>query len=276
MVYPLQKGLRPLIIPPKVAGVNLAAPAGVGPLFERIRAIKFGEAIGLSISAPIGCGLDPTNSKVIVSAGDYIYEFEFAVAGDISSQLTYTGNSLYVYKKPTGLRWSVDGLKLVMEMYLGRVRTYTFTTPFDLSSVSVGSTEVTIHSNLNAFSGVDISPDGLRFIYAKQQYGLRTYSLSVPFNMSSTVTLEHTHGGAPLAYAHKVVFNPTGDLAYISTNNPSANLICAYSCPDPWSMEGATELMAPLIYPAVTGIFGSHDRKVLFGISGSTAFEIVL
>ena len=150
--------------------------------------------VGGQISTPLGMAFSNNGAKmfVVADSGDNVHEYALSVPFDLSSTVTHT-SPFYVGgqgTKPSGLVFSNDGAKMFVTDILGKnVNEYALSVPFDLSSTVT-------HASSFYVGGQDASPvamafsnDGAKmFVVGWVDDEIHEYTLSVPFDISSTVT----------------------------------------------------------------------------------------
>jgi subtilisin family serine protease len=175
----------------------------------------------------------------------------------ISGDSTATGSGIQV--KP-------DGTRLYVGTTSETILTYSMSTPFDLSTLSL------IHTlDLSAIGAADlrafqISPDGTKMI-ASDASTLDSYEITTPWDLSGTVT--NIGSGDPNGSYFSLSVSPDGTKIFYSDFN--ANRSRNYRLSVPWDVTSEATLLYEV--PNVD-YFDSHwwadDGKSLYNLSNNT------
>ncbi|WP_425393071.1 cadherin domain-containing protein [Ekhidna sp.] len=212
-----------------------------------------------STLASSGIGIDFRDNSTPLIAYD---------AADISS-LSFSGSSLDVSGDevaPTGMTFNDDGTKLFIVGTSGdAVVEYSLSTPYDLSAGASATGNTYDISNDDTFSkAIEFSADGSKmFILGSENDAVIQYSLSVPFDITSTVTKQGTY-----SVVNETV-NPGGfsfskDGLTLYVVGPGINDTYVYSLTNAYDITSGVSLVYTTTLHYGEDITFSQDGKMVY------------
>ena len=159
---------------------------------------------------------DGTKFYVIGDATNYIYEYTASVGFDLGSTIAYSGNSFYIGSQeasPEGLCFNADGTKFfVVGGSTDTVYEYTVSIGFDLgSTVAYSGNSFSVATEDTAPTGLTFNPLGTKFyITGNANNDIYEYTVSVGFDLSSTVAYSGNSIAAETGVPHDLEFNDDG------------------------------------------------------------------
>ena len=155
-------------------------------------------SVGTQETAPteLEFNSDGTKMFVIGTANDTMYEYSLSVGFDLSSTVSYSGNSFSVNSQdgtPQGFAFNSAGTKFfVAGAATKTVYEYTVSTGFDLSStVAYSGNSFAIGAESSTPQDIEFNNDGTR-MFIIDETAIHEYSLSTAYDLSSTVAYTGT------------------------------------------------------------------------------------
>jgi sugar lactone lactonase YvrE len=217
---------------------------------------------------------DGTRMFVLDSGNEDVHEYHLSTAWDISSA-SYD-SSFYVNSQETGangLYFSSDGYNfMIVGSNSDQVHRYAMTTPWDVSTASFASDEVSVSSQDDFPVGLAFSPDGLNmYVGGGANDAIFQYSLSVPWDVSgasyASKSLDFTVDGNPgdLDFRH--------DGRYLYLLGTNGDDLYMYYLSVPWDVSTA-ELVETYDYsseePFATGVYVRQDGNRMYIVGQSS------
>ncbi len=159
---------------------------------------------------------DGTKVYIIGIVSDSMFQYSVSIPFDITSTVTFDGSFSVVSQDitPIGITWNTDGTKVYMLGFVsGMVYQYSVSTPFDVTSTVTLDGNFSFISQENDARCFSWNSNGTRiYIGGFQNDQIHQYSVSTPFDVTSTVTLEDSFniGGS----IRSVTFNDNGTKLY--------------------------------------------------------------
>lgn len=160
---------------------------------------------------PTGLAFNADGTKMYVAGGNNskVFEYTLSVAYDLSSTVTYTGNSLDLTTNaqyPEDLYFSADGTRLmILSSDNYEVVQYNLSTGFDLSSATYSGNSLSVEIIDQSSYGFSFSPDGTKmYLGGADNEKLYQYVLTNPFDISTA-----TYGNDFIDISNEE-YSPTG------------------------------------------------------------------
>ncbi|MEP5611898.1 MAG: T9SS type A sorting domain-containing protein [Cyclobacteriaceae bacterium] len=235
-------------------------------------------SIAAQDGSPEDMAFNPSGSKVFVlgSISNTIYEYNLTTPFDITSGVSYSGNSHSVGTEESianGLEFSLDGLTMFIS---GRghdeINQYSLSSAYDLSSTISHQGVLDISSQTTNPHGLAFSPDGRTLLACGDD--IYQYNLTTPFDITSGVSYETFFNQTSIVT--EIEFGPDGtQLLYLNSNRAFG----IYDLSVPYSIAGdvtggsSFSVLAQDGSPR--GIGYSPDRRKLFmvGISNDNIHQ---
>jgi hypothetical protein len=234
---------------------NASAIAGTGRYFSPY-AIN-----GRGVAAPLDVFITPDGMSMFVAMSDnYIDQFSISAPWQLSN-VTYV-RSLFVQSRQTALR-SVFFVNNGLKMYItgtsgGIVNEYTLSSAWDLSSATHTSQFSLATGSPTA---VRLSPDGRHMHTLHLNATVAQYSLSIPWNISSSTFVRSTSFSSIDTQPVGLAFRPDGKAMFYVGNS---DYMFEFELSTAWDISTATYLRA-------SGYLGA-PAGVCFGNSGTRAY----
>lgn len=222
--------------------------------------------------SPEDLAFNPAGSKVFVigSNSDAVFEYNLTNPFDISTGVTYSGNSHSVSTEdfnPTGVTFSRDGFTMFIS---GRgdneINQYSLTGAFDLSSTVAHEGVLDISAYTTNLHGLTFSPDGKTLLACGND--IYQFNLTTSFDITSGVSYE-TMFDQNLTIT-EIEFGPDGtQLLYVN----SSRVFGIYDLSIPYSIVG--DVISSSSFSVTSqdgsprGISYSVDKSKLFMVGGS-------
>ncbi len=124
----------------------------------------------------------------IGAQNDSVYEYRMTTANDLSTA-SYSGNSFSVGSQETQPRavwFKSDGLKFYVLGNTDRVRSYTMSTAWDVTSATYDNVSFSVQAQDTDPEGLTFSEDGSKFFYAGATSNtVFEYNMSTPWDLST-------------------------------------------------------------------------------------------
>lgn len=234
--------------------------------------------VGSQDSAPQAIRFNPSGTKfyVLGSSTDRVYEYDVPFAWDISTAIYNTSFSVTTQENtPLGLAFGNAGA----EMYItgstnDNVYRYTLSTPWSISTANLAQT-----MNVAAY---EITPTGIAFqnngsnlyLVGSTSDKIHQFSLSVPWDISTTSYLQNVSIASQDATAQDVAFNIGGTKMYVVGS--TTDRVYEYELLTAWNVATATltaNLYLGTLETNPTGIFLGNSNKTFY-VSGFTADNV--
>ena len=235
-------------------------------------------SVALEEATSNGVTIDPTGSYMYIvgTTGDAIREYQLSSAFDVRTA-RYTGNSYATGEStPTDIFVRPDGSQIFV---IGSgtqdwVRTYNLSTPFNLSTASVGST-FSVASQDTVPEGLWFKSDGSEmYVSGDTNDRIYQYTLGTPWNVT-TAGLTTSYPLRAYTTPSAVAISTTGETMYVlSRNGQSVN---QYTLSTPFNVGVATGITTSFFVGSnesnPTGLAFNQTGTVMY-ITGETSDRI--
>ena len=177
--------------------------------------------VGTQDNSPQGVAFS-TNGTLMFVAGDQhdsIYEYRLTTPFDLSSS-SYANRSFSVGSEDTSpydVAFNPDGTKMFVAGYTHeRIHEYTLSSPFNLDTASYANSSFLVRSQDNSPHDVAFNPDGTKmFVAGYANEKIYEYTLSTPFDVSSSSYTRDLHVRTQDNSPYGVTFNPAGTKMFV-------------------------------------------------------------
>ncbi len=227
--------------------------------------------VGTHDGIPQGITFSNNGAKMFIVGyeNDRVYEYTLSVPFNVTSS-TFT--SFFPVSSqdtlPSGITFSNNGTKMFIVGYENdRVYEYTLSVPFSVTS-SIFASSLDVSSQDDAPQGVAFSNDGTRmFITGDQNDRVYEYTLSVPFNVTSSTFVNFTSVSSQDNTPSDIAFSNDGTKMFVTGDQN--NKVYEYALPAPFDLVDTNQ-------PTFTAQSDSDTQTTVTfseGISGTLKFS---
>lgn len=239
--------------------------AQFNPIFFAGTAVKFSFKNYYTTSPNIsGHGVyvttDGLNLYTTDAASGTIYQYKMSIAFDVSTSTFWDSETSVI--SPVGIRFSNDGIKIIIANSLSRVYYATLSTPFDLTTMGVASF-VDYSSQVTSLLGVDFNSAGTE-MYLSGTGGISRYALSTPFTVTSS-TFVSTNNNSQWLSLDDLCFSNNGLSIYTSKRSDKTY---NYTLSSPYDLSTITKTYNVGVNN-ILGIYAIPLTNNIVTISGS-------
>jgi len=190
--------------------------------------------------------------------------------------LTYTGYSFYSGNGPQGIEFNTDGTKMFIAVVSGdSVHQYSLSIGFDLSSTITHQYAYDISAQEEALEGIKFNNDGTKmFTTGNTVDGVSEYTLSIGFDLSSTVTFITSYvPSAQITSIYDLDFNNDGTKMFLS--GTSSKDMYEYSLSVGFDLTSTITHIATSTFSSVStyGFIFNDDGTKIFTLTSNDAIE---
>ncbi len=189
---------------------------------------KFGNEEDITITTASGdvtyhvkyISINPTVSFDSIERTILHLEIIIVLRFDITSTVTFDG-SFFVGgddDAPTGMAWNNDGTKVYMiGLQNDSIHQYSVSIPFDVTSTVTLDGSFFVGGDDNLPTGMAWNDDGTKvYMVGDQNHNIYQYSVSVPYDITSTVTLDGSFSvSSQSSISRDVVWGSNGTKVYV-------------------------------------------------------------
>ena len=206
-------------------GTNSVYEYNLSTAYDTSTAVYSNNSVSLSgqDNSPLSLTFNNDGTKMFVlgTQNDSVYEYTLSVGFDLSSDVTYTNNSVSVSTQestPIDVTFNNDGTKMFVTGWTNdTIFEYTVSTGFDLSDVSYSNNSYSISSQENYPTDIKFNNDGTKmFAIGIDGDDVNEYTLSSPFDLTSTIThLGSFDISSQETFPYGLEFNNDGTKMYV-------------------------------------------------------------
>ena len=206
-------------------GTNKVYEYNLSTAYDTSTAVYSNNSVSLSgqDNSPLSLTFNNDGTKMFVlgTQNDSVYEYTLSVGFDLSSDVTYTNNSVSVSTQestPIDVTFNNDGTKMFVTGWTNdTIFEYTVSTGFDLSDVSYSNNSYSISSQENYPTDIKFNNDGTKmFAIGIDGDDVNEYTLSSPFDLTSTIThLGSFDISSQETFPYGLEFNNDGTKMYV-------------------------------------------------------------
>ena len=219
---------------------------------------------------------DGAKMFVVGTISNSVHEYSLSDPFNItSSAFTASFDTGTQDNDPTGVTFSNDGAKMfVVGTQNDNVVEYSLSDPFNITS-SVFTTSFDIGAQDNTPTGVTFSNDGAKmFVVGSVNSGVYEYSLSGPFNITSSVFTASFDTGTQVTLPAGIAFSNDGTRMFVI----GLNAVHEYSLSAPFNIINPTftdsfSIIDVISLPIPSGVTFSNDGTIMF-ITESNSFSV--
>ncbi|MEQ9403305.1 MAG: tandem-95 repeat protein [Cyclobacteriaceae bacterium] len=219
---------------------------------------------------------------------DMIFEYHLTNAFDVSSGVTYSGNSYDISGEtgsPSDLLFNPDGtIMFIMDGSGDEVEQYSLSVGYDLSSsvTSLGAFKVNTEDIQPA--AITFSPNGRKmYMIGSSNDEIHQYTLSTPFDITAEVSYDEVEAVVPGRNWTDIEISQDGTQIFVSNSAfPGASYITQYDLNTPFDITGGISQSGSFRFHEIdygpTDFTVSPDRKTLLvlGAQNDLVYQFAL
>jgi len=225
-------------------------------------------------SGTAACGIhiseDDGTKMYLLHTNDKIYQYTLSTAYDVSSA-SYASKTIDLSSEgdiKEDMWMSEDGVKLFLcGRTLDTVRSYTMSTPWDISTVSYDSKSLDVSAKETAPRGIFVGDDGAElYVVGTINADIHQYTMSTPYDLATaSFTATKDTSGEAVGQAHGIQFNRNGEVCIMSNGDTSKWQ--EYNLSTPWDISTASAgTSRTRTYEWIpTGMYITPDGKNVYG-----------
>ncbi len=225
-------------------------------------------------SGTAACGIhiseDDGTKMYLLHTNDKIYQYTLSTAYDVSSA-SYASKTIDLSSESdikTDMWMSDDGVRLfVCGRTLDTVRSYTMSTPWDISTVSYDSKSLDVSAKETAPRGIFVGDDGAElYVVGTQNADIHQYTMSSAYDLATaSFTATKDTSGEALGQANAIQFNRNGEVCIMVDGDESKWQ--EYNLSTPWDISTASAgSVRKRTYEGIpTGMYITPDGKNAYG-----------
>ncbi|WP_421763536.1 cadherin domain-containing protein [Ekhidna sp.] len=204
---------------------------------------------------------------------DMIFEYHLTNAFDISSGVTYSGNSYDVSGEtgsPSDLVFTPDGTTMfIMDGSGDEVEQYSLLNAFDIASTITHEGAFDVGSQDNQPAAITFSPNGRKmYMIGSSNDKIFQYTLSIPFDVTSEVSYDGVEATVTSRNYTDIHISDDGKKIFVSnSSSPGSSNITQYDLNTPFDIAGGISNSGSFYFHDIdygpTDFIVSPDRKTL-------------
>lgn len=234
-------------------------------------------SVAAEATNPQGLEFKPDGTKMYVvdSTGDNVFQYSLSVPWDVSSA-SYDSKSFYffqtgVFDTGTGVTFKPDGSSMYIGGYLSgaaaqnRIRQYSLSTPWDVSTASFSAQSAVVSSSV-IFEDVFIDSLGINVFIPNNAGQIRHERLTTAWDISTSRLID-TYAVAIQTRTSAIYFDPSGTSLF--TLSVNQDTVQQFKLSTPWdlsTMRYTGAVWSTIPFGAVTpnGLAFKPDGKILY------------
>ncbi|MEQ6120772.1 cadherin domain-containing protein [Reichenbachiella sp. MALMAid0571] len=202
-----------------------------------------------------------------------VFEYHLVTAFDVSSGVTYSGNSFDISEEvssPSDLVFNLDGTVMyVVDGSGDEIEQYSLSAEFDISSTVVHQGKYQLNAQDIQPSAITFSPNGKKmYMIGSSNDKIFQYTLAIPFDVTSDVSYDGIEAAVPGRNYSDIQLSEDGKKIFISNSAfPGASYISQYDLSIPYDISGGISQSGNFYFHDIdygpTDFAVSPDRKRL-------------